>query len=107
MEKDYQPSKKYAKEIIDSYDISYEYRDMCVDYFMNLNVCLRLNPKILENSFVYSLPVIKSLSSCNTYKQQWKKCEDYREQEIFEEMRRLYVENLKLQSIHSDALKDL
>lgn len=45
---------------------------------------------------VYKLPFSNSFTKCGVLHSEWKKCQDYREREIFEEMRKLYLKNLKI-----------
>ena len=95
MEKDYIPSKKFPQEVIDSYGIPYLYQDLCVDDYVMYLRCVRLNPRILENGLFYALPLSKKFVKCKHLKTQWLKCQEYREREIFEEMRKIHLEQLK------------
>lgn len=96
MEKDYLPSAKYSKEVIQSYDVPYMYQDFCVNEYVAFTKCTRENPKIFENGLVYSLPFSSSFTKCSLPKTMWKKCQEYREKEIYEEMRKIYLESIKL-----------
>lgn len=95
MEKDYIPSKKYPKEIIESYDIPYLYQDFCVDDYVAYLRCMRVNPRALENGVFYKIPFLNSFCKCKKLKTQWLKCQEYREREIFDEMRKIHLEQLK------------
>ena len=57
--------------------------------------CTRENPRILENGFIYIIPFSNSFTKCGVLKSVWKKCQDYRETEVYEEMRKMYVKDLK------------
>jgi len=96
MEKDYLPSAKYSKEVIESYDVPYMYQDFCVNEYVSFTKCARENPKIIENGLVYALPFSTSFTKCGMIKQMWRKCQEYREREIYDEMRKIYLENIKL-----------
>ncbi len=52
--------------------------------------CVRTHPRVIENSFVYALPLVETVASCKVLRKRWLKCEDYREKELFEEMKRIY-----------------
>eukprot|EP01016_Furgasonia_blochmanni_P054179 TRINITY_DN8890_c0_g1_i6.p1 TRINITY_DN8890_c0_g1~~TRINITY_DN8890_c0_g1_i6.p1 ORF type:complete len:269 (+),score=37.24 TRINITY_DN8890_c0_g1_i6:100-807(+) len=95
MERDYAGSKKYSKEFLESLDIKYTYQDSCVDDYVAFVKCSRENPRLLENGLFYALPFSTYLTKCGVYKTIWKKCQDYRENEIYEEMRKIYLDNLK------------
>lgn len=92
MEKDYIPSKNFPQEVIDSYQIPYAYQDHCVDHYVEYLRCLRINPKLFENGLLYALPFSNSFSKCGILKKQWLKCQDYREKQIFEEMRLIHLD---------------
>ncbi|KRX04376.1 hypothetical protein PPERSA_05637 [Pseudocohnilembus persalinus] len=95
MEKDYKGSKIYTEEQLNIYNVPYIYRDYCTDDYMNYLICARQSSKALENNLVYSLPFSNSFTKCGIYQNQWKQCQDYREREIYEEMRKLYLKGLK------------
>mmetsp|Transcript_8449 Transcript_8449/g.9547 ORF Transcript_8449/g.9547 Transcript_8449/m.9547 type:complete len:98 (+) Transcript_8449:42-335(+) len=97
MDKDYIPSTKFSQETIDSYDIPYIYQDFCVNEEVEFVKCMRENPRIIENSFVHSVPFSSLFSRCSTLKKVWKKCQEYRERQIYEEMRKIYLEKIKLE----------
>ncbi len=98
MEKDYIPSKKYPQEVIESYQIPYVYQDHCVDHYVEYLRCLRLNPKVFENKLFYAIPFSSGFAKCGIPKQQWTKCQDFREKQIFEEMRLIHLEEMKNQN---------
>ena len=79
MEKDYLPSNRYTPDEILSLDIAYKYRDFCQDDLADYTQCTRINPRILENPMVYSLPLSEYYTRCKPMKQKWEQCEDYRE----------------------------
>lgn len=95
MEKDYLPSRRFPKEVIDSFDIPYVYQDFCVDDYVIYLRCMRLSPKVLENGLAYAVPGLNRFCNCKKYKTQWLKCQEYREREIFDEMRKIHLEQLK------------
>ena len=96
MEKDYVSSTKYTPEIIESYDIPYMYQDFCLNEYITYVKCFRENPKLTENGVMYSLPFSNTFTKCGMLKTMWKKCQEYREREIYDEMRKMYLENIKL-----------
>ena len=51
---------------------------------------MRTHPRVFENSFVYSVPFSEAVSSCKTLRRKWVRWEDYREKELFEEMKKIY-----------------
>lgn len=75
---------------MDNLDIPYKFRDFCQDDYADYVSCARTNPRILENSFIYAIPLAETLSSCKALRTKWMRCEDYREKELFEEMKRIY-----------------
>lgn len=97
MLKDFEGSAKYAPEIMDTLKIDYQYRDACVDFQVEYLSCVRQQPLLTENALVYSLPLINRVSQCQHPRQQWKACQNFREKEIFEEMRKVYLKNIKSQ----------
>lgn len=97
MQKDYTPSTRYSTAELDALDIPYKYRDFCQDDLADYTQCGRVNPRILENPMVYALPLSEYFTRCKPMKLKWEQCEEYREREVFEEMRKLFVEqNRKL-----------
>ena len=95
MEKDYTAVSKFAKEYLENLDIPYLYQDFCVNDYASFLKCTRENPRIIENGMIYALPFSNSFTNCGTLKQIWKKCQDYREREIYDEMRKIYIHNIK------------
>lgn len=98
MEKDYIPSKKYTKEQIEILDIPYVYQDMCLDDYADYKFCLRINPAVLENSLLYKTPLLNRLTKCGKLRKQWEKCQNYRERDLFEEMKKIHLEQSKRQN---------
>lgn len=39
---------------------------------------------------MYSVPFSELVSNCKTLRRKWVRCEDYREKELFEEMKKIY-----------------
>lgn len=95
MEKDYVESKRFSRETFENYDIPYAYRDLCVDDYVIYQKCLRLNPQFLENSIAYRIPLLNRFSKCQKLHETWQKCQKYRENEIFEEMRKIHLEQTR------------
>ncbi|EAS01641.1 hypothetical protein TTHERM_00933300 (macronuclear) [Tetrahymena thermophila SB210] len=95
MEKDYRGSTKFSEEQMNIYDVPYSYRDFCVDQYMTYLICVRQNPSIIENGLVYKIPFANSISSCNVLKKQWMDCQEYRENELYEEIRKVYLQQMK------------
>lgn len=44
---------------------------------------------------IYGLPFSEYYTRCKPLKQKWDQCEDYREKEVFEEMRKLFIEQTR------------
>lgn len=95
MDKDFVKSKSFPEEVVNSFNVPYIYKDSCVDEYVKYVRCTRLYPRILENSFVYMMPFSNSFTQCGVLKHVWSKCQDAREIEIFDQMKRIYIENLK------------
>lgn len=76
-------------------DIPYKYRDFCQDDYADFAWCQRINPRLLENKMVYTLPFSDYFTRCKLIGQKWEQCEEYREREVFEEMRRIFVEQMR------------
>lgn len=51
---------------------------------------MRTHPRIFENNFVYSIPFSEAIASCKVARRKWVRCEDYREKELFEEMKKIF-----------------
>ena len=88
-------SKRFSRETLENYDIPYVFRDLCVDDYVIYQKCLRENPRVLETSIVYRTPLLNRLSKCQKPQETWLKCQKYRENEIFEEMRKIHLEQTR------------
>lgn len=44
---------------------------------------------------VYAMPFSEYFTRCKHVGQKWEQCEDYREKEVFEEMRKIFIEQMK------------
>src|SRR5580704_7264494 len=95
MEKDYAAAAKFSKELIESLDVPYLYQDFCINDYISYLKCVRENPRIIENGIMYAFPFSNTFTKCGILKQSWKKCQDYRERKIYDEMRKIYIENIK------------
>lgn len=93
MERDYIPSKKYSQLQIQSLDIPCYYQDSCINEYAEFILCVRKNPVFNENALIQSLPFANFYTSCKVFKNVWEKCQQFREEEIFEEMRKLYMKS--------------
>ncbi len=71
MEKDYKKSKNFSDEMIESYDVPYIYKDFCLDDFMLYLQCMRHNPRIIENGFIFKLPFSNKFTKCGPLKEKW------------------------------------
>lgn len=71
-------------------DIPYKYRDFCQEDYADYVSCVRTHPRVFENNFFYSIPFSEAVSNCKILRKKWAKCEDYREKELFEEMKKIY-----------------
>ena len=64
MNKDYEPSKNFAPEIMESLGMSYLYRDLCSDFQVEFLSCQRQHPIFIENNVIYNIPMVNKLAAC-------------------------------------------
>lgn len=95
MNKDYMPSKKYTQEEITRYGVPYVFNDSCVDEYMDYIKCQKSHMGIIENKVIYKLPFSSSMTNCYNFNEIWTQCQEKREREIFEQMRKIYKESYK------------
>ncbi|CAD8090601.1 unnamed protein product [Paramecium sonneborni] len=78
---------KQPEYILDSYKVPYYLQDSCLNEFMYYQQCQRHNPLFFENKLIHSLPCLK----------QWCQKQQIfnRERELFEKMRKIYVESVR------------
>ncbi|CAD8093829.1 unnamed protein product [Paramecium primaurelia] len=86
---------KQPEYILDSYKVPYYLQDSCVDEYVYYQQCLRHNPRFFENKLIHSLPFASALSNCAKKQQIFVRCQEYRERELFEEMRKIYVDSVR------------
>ena len=79
MNKDYLPSTKYTDEELDHLDISYYFRDSCVNHLYEHIQCTQTR-SFLTNNPVYDLFNYKT--SCKKKRKTWLRCQKQRESEI-------------------------
>lgn len=90
MNKDYLPSQKYTKEELIALNVPYVLQDSCGDLMADYLKCRKNVSSLFDNSVVYTIPGVRSLSSCYPLKYIWSECQKKRETEIFEKMRIVY-----------------
>ena len=73
-----------------SLDIPYKFRDFCQDDYADYISCARVRPNVIENKISYALPFSDYFTSCKLFRKQWQKCEEYREKEVFEELKKIF-----------------
>lgn len=44
---------------------------------------------------VYALPLSEYFTRCKHFGYKWEQCEEYREKEVFEEMRKIFIDQMK------------
>ena len=70
-------------------------RDSCVDHYVPYLECKLENIAWRESKMVYRLPFSGSFTKCGKIFRTWDKCQEKREKEIFEKMRKIYKDSFK------------
>ena len=79
MNKDYLESRKYPSEVLDNFDISYYFRDSCVNHYCDYVKCKEAS-SIFTDNFLYN--TFKYKKSCKKMYNIWTTCQKQRESEI-------------------------
>jgi hypothetical protein len=90
MDRDYQPPRQ-PDFVLEDLDIPYQFRDACTQDYVAFLDCARTHSPLLESKAGMNLPILKLFSRCRELRQQWLRCQDYREKEVFEDMRRAFL----------------